>query len=794
MSYTQIHGVSFAATQPVSILPAANGRIYAVNGLARGAAYFGGATAYSIGITAAASISVATQASPLFHYVSSVEIQDGGQNYFRRPTVTMAGVTRPKAELAGAEVARVVVTTSATTHTRPPDVYFSGGQASGATATPVMRGQVAGVSVGWGGYYATPPTVSFTAAAGVTTGRTASGRAILDFSDGLRLGGVPHGRIASVVVEDGGEYTHSGTISTPVTASVPAGWAGTAWLTPEYSAAVDAVTVVSGGTSYSSGPKVTFRSTGRRRAGGGAAAVAGVTDGRVDSVTMTAFGSGYDGSVTVSLTNDPAKAVAIITPRLLGKYLCGIRYVDANGVPGNLCELREVDCEDGASSLVWTLPGAAAKEPRVVSMELWRTTSDQAITLYRVATVSASTSSHTDSLTDAMLLDDTRATYGELPVLTPEGYPNANRFGIPPSNFSTICMFADRAWYAVDESGAEPRTLYFSEVGEPESVPPEYQVVLQTAGRESDRITGLIPADGVLYVCQQRSVVRLTVSGHPLESAAATPVIDRGLLNDRCWDKYEGVAYVADAVGLYAFDGSTSKPISDSIKDFWTAPRIDFTRSKSFYVRVHPMEQVVRFHYVPTGASSTSPTAALCYSLVTQAWWTESYADDLHCTVLLYNGARATMYAGGSGRMYELGSGLTDNGGAILYSLKTGNMPLNDDPKRGVRLTYTPTSSTHNLGVELHYNGSSSPRPNAIQTNPGTGFVTTTGGTQATLNMGANRSALGSASGFAQFTLAGRLDDRSAGADRSVAIRMSGSQSGGIAGPAIHRVQIDGVG
>jgi hypothetical protein len=796
MSYTQIQGVSFAAAQPVSILPAANGRIYAVNGLARGAAYFGGTTAYSIGITAAASISVATQASPLFHYVSSVEIQNGGQNYFRCPAVTIAGVTRPKAELAGAEVARVVVTTSATTHTRSPDVLFSDGQASGATAAPVMRGQVAGVHVGIGGYYSAPPAVTFAAASGVTTSRTAVGRAILDFSDGLRSGTVPVGRMTSVVVADSGEYMHSGSVITPVTASVTGSpvFGGNPFVTPEYSATVDAVTVVSGGTSYSSGPRVSFISHGPKRAGGGAAAVAGVTGGQVDSVTMTAFGSGYDGRVTAALTNEPAKAAAIITPRLLGKYLCAIRYIDASGVTGNLCDLREVNCEDGASSLVWTLPGAVAKEPRVASMELWRTTSDQAITLYRVATVAASATSHTDSLTDSMLLDSTRAAYGELPILTPEGYPNANRFGVPPSNFSTICMFADRAWYAVDESGAESRTLYFSEVGEPESVPPEYQVVLQTAGRESDRITGLIPTDGVLYVCQQRSVVRLTVSGHPLESAAATPVIDRGLLNDRCWDKYEGVAYVADAVGLYAFDGSTSKPISDSIKDFWTAPRIDFTRSKSFYVRVHPLEQVVRFHYVPTGSSSTSPTAALCYSLVTQAWWTESYADDLRCTVLLYNGARATMYAGGFERMYELGSGLTDNGGPILYSLKTGNMSLNDDPKRGVRLTYTPTSSTHNLGVELHYNGSSTPRPNAIQTNPGAGFVTTTGGTQATLNMGVHRSALGNASGFAQFTLAGRLDDRSAGADRSVAIRMSGSQSGGIAGPAIHRVQIDGVG
>jgi hypothetical protein len=775
----------------MSILPAANGRVYAVNGLTRGVAYFGGTTAYSIGITTAAACSLAKSTSPLYHYVSSIDVQDGGQNYFRAPSVIVSGVTRAKAELAGAEVGRVVFTSSATTHTTPPTVRFSGGQPASATAKAVMRGQVAAVHVGgWGGYYNSPPTVTFTAGTGVTQVREAEGRAVLNF---LTYGATA-GRISAIVITDGGEYLHESGVTRPVSVAISgsAVLGGPPVLTPEFSAALDAVTVTNGGTNYSSGPEVTFLSSGPRLAGGGAAAVAGVTNGQVDSVTVTSFGSGYDGRVLVKLTNANARATAVITPRLLGKYLCGVRYVDANGVAGNLCELVEVDCEDGASSLTWSLPGAVPKEDRVVWMELWRTTADQAITLYRVAKVYANTSAYVDSMTDAMLLDDTQATYAELPILTPEGYPNAYRFGVPPSTFSTICMFADRAWYAVDESGAEPRALYFSEVGEPESVPAENQVVLQTVGRDSDRITGLIPSDGVLYVCQQRSVFRLTVAGNPLDSASATPVLDRGLLNDRCWDRYEGVSYIADAVGIYAFDGSSSKPISDSIKDFWTSPRIDFPKSKFFYVRVHPMEQVVRFHYVPTGAADTYPTAALCYSLVTQSWWTETYADELCCVAILYNGGRATMLAGGSGRLYEFGAGLTDDGDPILYSLKTGNMPLTDDPKRGVRLTYTPTASSNNLGVEMHYNGSSTPRPNAIQTNTGSGFVTATGSTQAVLDMAADRSSLGPASGFAQFSVAGRLDDRSAGADRTLAIRMSGEQS--TSAPVIHRVQIDGVG
>jgi hypothetical protein len=264
------------------------------------------------------------------------------------------------------------------------------------------------------------------------------------------------------------------------------------------------------------------------------------------------------------------------------------------------------------------------------------------------------------------------------------------------------------------------------------------------------------------------------------------------LLNDRCWDKYDGATYIADAYGLYAFDGSSAKPLSDSVKDFWTSPRMDFAKSKFFFLWVNPAEQVVRFHYVPVGVPSIYPTYAICYSLITQAWWTETYADEMSCAVVLSKDTLPTAYVGGSGSIYEFGSGLTDDGDPIIYSLKTGNMQLNDDPKRGVRLTYAPTFWPHAMGVELHYNGSNSPRPNAIYTNPGSGFVTTAGGTQATLQMAASRSALGEATGFAQFTISGRLDDRSAGTDRTLAVRLSGSQTS--AKPIIHRMQVEGVG
>jgi hypothetical protein len=77
----------------------------------------------------------------------------------------------------------------------------------------------------------------------------------------------------------------------------------------------------------------------------------------------------------------------------------------------------------------------------------------------------------------------------------------------------------------------------------------------------------------------------------------------------------------------------------------------------------------------------------------------------------------------------------------------------------------------------LFYNNAQSPRPNAIASNRGDGFVTVTGGTAATLNMASTRSSLGAANGFAQAYYAGRPEDRSAGADRHVAVQLSGEQT-----------------
>jgi hypothetical protein len=107
-------------------------------------------------------------------------------------------------------------------------------------------------------------------------------------------------------------------------------------------------------------------------------------------------------------------------------------------------------------------------------------------------------------------------------------------------------------------------------------------------------------------------------------------------------------------------------------------------------------------------------------------------------------------------------------------------------------VVYKPTVQDSFLALNLHYNNSSTPRPNAITSDRGMGFTVTAGG-PAQLNLRATRSALGEATGLATAYFAGRRDVRSAGADQHLALAFSGTQ-GASDGVTLYGVALEGAG
>jgi hypothetical protein len=457
--------------------------------------------------------------------------------------------------------------------------------------------------------------------------------------------------------------------------------------TPRFS--VKQINITSGGSGYVVSPYIEIRSS----SGFGAYATAAVSGGAISSVSLSSGGGGYKLPPEVRAVSGEAEAFAVARPHLRGKYQCYYRYVDNTSesmggpIPSNLSPVLEVDAGDGSASMTWTVPNLSTttQPSRPLNVELWRSTSNQAQTLYRVATIytgleliappgSGGSLPFTDDLTDEELRNPDRSGYAAMPIVLPNGDVNAMRFTPPPNNKAVVVRYQDRFWYGVDTGGDEPNTLYFSEVDEPESVPDVNQFVLQQNSQDSDAITALVPFGSMLLIMQSRHLYSLTFAKQPLRDADVSPMASRGCMGQRCWDTYEGACYIMDRSGLYSFSASGGvKDLSAPIGDIFRT-RIDFANTKWNFVLADPDTKVVRAFVSFVGDNSDGyPTRALCFSTATNTWWIERYPQRIS------GGKRARIANGDYKCVYSAESG--------LCMLDTGSVDLARGAVATVELT-----------------------------------------------------------------------------------------------------------
>jgi hypothetical protein len=792
---------TWSTTRPMCFARGRNGDVYGVNGLERGVRYDVAANVkHYLGLAApTVAPALTSSGSSAKYYVAGVDVQTGGFNYDTTPAVVFSGGdgtgAAAKAELSGSRISRITMLDYGSGYTSAPTVSVGAPNptspaGSGAAFTVAVSGKISDIlPVTIGAGYITAPTVTVTGGGG-------SG-AILTAEIDSTSGAV----IAVNIVNSGSGYT-----STPsITFSNAPGGGTTASATAVVTYAVTGVTVDSAGSGYTGAPKISFVSSD----GSGALAVCAVdsSTGSISGVAVK-YGGAYRVAPTASIETPAAlipkeaSVVALMKPAIKGKYWCAFRFVDATPagrdgpIASSLSPLGDIEVSAAAGSISWTLTLTGKDADRTDKIELWRSTADQALVLYRVATVSAITTTYTDTVSDADLIDPNRTVSGErvfaaLPIVLPNGQVNAYRFNPPPQNKSAVVMFQDRAWYAVDAPGrtfdgtsdataAEPNSLYFSEVDEPESVPETNELIIQTNVRGADSITALMPFGAGMVVFQHRHAYRLAYVAQPVIDASVQLICQRGCLNQRCWDTYDGVAYVADSMGMYVLDGSNAVPISDVVDTYWANSVINFSSSAWFFVRVDPVTRIARFFFNESG---TYPDRALCYHPVTKAWWLETYAQRFSSSECLLLGKRQRVVLSGQ----STGIVLADDGAqdidangsssAISCDIRTGNMSLSTDgASRSIRVLYKPTSTSAPLTVNLHYNNSSTARPNAISSDRGTGFTASAGGGSVLEMQLQAAGKLQDATGYATCMYAGRVDDRSSGGDRHLAVAYSATR------------------
>ena len=215
--------------------------------------------------------------------VEGVSIDNPGSGYTSPPDVAFSGGGGSGATARAflkhqneccAEVGAVTVDNPGSGYTSPPDVTFSGGGGSGAAGTAVLEsGGVASVSITNGGSgYASAPSISFSGGGGSGAAATAA------LSSG----------VYAVGMTNWGSGYHS-----PPTVSFSGGGGSGAAGTAYMSGPVSSVVITSGGHSYNVAPRVKI--TG---GGGGATAIAEISGG-VAAVVITDGGSGYTSAPSV---------------------------------------------------------------------------------------------------------------------------------------------------------------------------------------------------------------------------------------------------------------------------------------------------------------------------------------------------------------------------------------------------------------------------------------------------------------------------------------------------------------
>jgi hypothetical protein len=770
--------VSASSTfRPMSFFKGRFGTVYGVDGMGRGIRW-DGVTAKPIGLhkPAIGAVTATAATAGTSKRVSSIQIVNAGRGYSRAPSVTLNGGggtgARAQAAILNGAVVAVQVVDGGSGYTSAPAVGFTGGFGASAALSVGVSGEVVGFRVTNKG-------------SGYTSSGSSAATVAVNASQGLSnfqgLVTVDNGEVVGVIILSGG----TGATATP-TFTIGGGIGSGAAVTPTMQYRVQSVTAAhTGDGNYMTPPFVTVRPAAEDSFGGGADVQSAVSGGYLSTPLSVIAGGRYAEPPTALIVDTSARAQASVAEPMRGKYLCAIRYIDSTDkevggpIPSSISHLVEVDAtETTAAAFNWNFSHGYVDD-RVTAMELWRTSGDQEVLLYRVATIQRSDNTawagpYVDTMMDTDLTDAARVGYGLMPITLPSGQINARRFEVPPGRFSVGAMFQDRAWYASDVTGRAPNSLYYSEIDEPESVPDANELVVQENTGLPDAIVGLVPLGSMLLVAQSAHLYRLMYVSQPIIDASITLVANRGVLNNRCWAVMAGVAFLADSTGMYAFDGNQEQSISVAVDNFWRDGIIDFSQADKFHVAADYLSRTVRFYYCKS--SDTQPVRALCYSTATQAWWEEFYPTAITATTGVFLGQQLKGALGTAGGGWRKESGSLDGATGVEYRLRTGNMALVDEPDRTLTVLYKPTASDSNLDVALFYNNSDTVRNNAIQSDRGNGFTVTASG-PATVNMKRTRSPLGDATGTAYAHYSGRKSERSAGGDQHVAVQFAGTQS-----------------
>lgn len=470
------------------------------------------------------------------------------------------------------------------------------------------------------------------------------------------------------------------------------------------------IVISNGGSGFAIAPEILYSGGG----GYGLEMQSVVTNGVITAITVLDGGAGFTSAPTLSVATGGAAATAIMRPTMVGDYGCAIRWVDdsvpvSQGGPiySSFSDITTFNAGPSVNyrstnELTWAIPSFTSKPSRATKVELWRTSADQSLVFYKVATLTPTSTAvpdGTDRWSDEQLFDPDRDGYSAIPVVLPNGNLNAYRFGQPRTDMAVCVTFQDRLWYGVSTSSTKTNSLFFSEYDEFESCPDINEIAIQQNVKDPDYLTALIPFGASLLAMQTAHCYSLSYLSDPTLDASLQLVGFRGCFNQNTWDIFEGTLYVMDERGIYSMDGSGGmQSLSDPIADVFRSKllRRSSTSDSWLHLKIDPQTKILRafVSFVEDG-NSTYPCRALCYHIDSKTWWIERWPCQITASATLKDDRNRIqpVYASTDTKIYWLDKGAQDAAVGTITSINITN--------GGTGYTSPPTVTASGVGADL---------------------------------------------------------------------------------------------
>lgn len=210
-------------------------------------------------------------------------------------------------------------------------------------------------------------------------------------------------------------------------------------------------------------------------------------------------------------------------------------------------------------------------------------------------------------------------------------------------------------------------TVYFSDIGIPESIAPEYFFEVRT--NDGDRVTGMRSYQGFLLIFKERSCHIL--SGDNPDNFLLREISDQyGCISNRSIVTFEDRCFFLDRKGVVEYNGANIRVVSNAVENDFL--RINLSAARENATAIHNrLRNEVWFSIPVDGAEENNLT--LVYDYVVNAWTTfDGFSVSSIASVRSRFERETLLYGGYSGALFNFGSSIFgDNGQGFTALMKT---------------------------------------------------------------------------------------------------------------------------